>query len=361
MVNAQNTFTPQPALQAQGAFQANFGAASTAPLAQLAFQVGVQSPINATYQGWNSFLGGGAQMFGGLPFNSNAASSPFGSMAQIGMLFTLIQALSALFQSNQVASPQPYQPSPYQPAQPQPAPYQDLHYQPPVQQPAPTSYQHAEVKAEVKPVVHQQNEAELRAQIEAEVRVQVEQEAQAQAQLNFGGGDGDGGGGGGDGSPIILDLNGDGKLDVTGKGGDMIDFDLFGNGSPIKTEWLKKGTQDGLLVADFNGDGKIDSGRELMRNTGVNGEQHKYANGWDKLGKLFDKNGDGTVSGAELDGLMVWVDSNGDGISDPGELQSVASRGVSEIELPKDGGLISNFTMNGRQQLAEDYIFDIKP
>ncbi|MCA9792456.1 MAG: VCBS repeat-containing protein, partial [Candidatus Eremiobacteraeota bacterium] len=287
MVNAQNTFTTQPALQTGAAFSFNLGAASTAPLAQMAFQVGVQAPINATYQGWDSFLGGGSQLFGGLPFNSNAASSPFGSMAQIGMLFTLIQALSALFQSNQVASPQPYQPQPYQP---QPAPYQDLHYQPPVQEPPPASYQHQEVKAEVKPVVQEQNQAELRAQIEAEVRLQVQQEVQAQAQLDFGGGDGDGGGGG-DGTPIILDLNGDGKLDVTGKGGDMIDFDLFGNGNSIKTEWLKKGTQDGLLVADFNGDGKIDSGRELMRNTGENGEQHKYDGGWDKLGKLFDKNG----------------------------------------------------------------------
>ena len=184
-----------------------------------------------------------------------------------------------------------------------------------------------------------------------------------QQQFEFGDGDGDGGDGGGDGgdgSPVILDLNGDGKLDVGGKNGPKVKFDLFGDGTDVSTEWLKEGAEDGLLVADFNGDGKIDSGRELMRNTGVNGEQHQYLNGWEKLRALFDKNQDGKISGNELDNLQVWVDSDADGVTDEGELQSVKSRGVTEIFIPETGEMKSSFNMNGQNHYAEDYIFDIE-
>jgi len=196
----------------------------------------------------------------------------------------------------------------------------------------------------------------------AAVAAKVEQspaEAAAAAAVFSGGGDGGDGGGGDGGDPIILDLNGDNQLDVTGAQGKKIDFNLFGNGTPVKTEWLKAGTRDGLLVSDFNGDGKIDSGRELMRTTGVNGEQGKFKGGWDKLAQLFDKNHDGKVAGDELQNLQVWVDKDGDGQSEEGELQSVSQLGISQIDVPTEG-VRSNFTMNGRQQLAEDYVFDIE-
>ncbi len=191
------------------------------------------------------------------------------------------------------------------------------------------------------------------------VNVQPEPAPVADAS-SFSGGGGDGGGGGGDGGdPVILDLNGDNQLDVTGKDGQKINFNLFGNGKNVQTEWLKAGGRDGLLVSDFNGDGKIDSGRELMRTTGVNGEQGKYKDGWDKVSQLFDQNHDGKVSGAELDKLEVWVDKDGDGQSEAGELRSLKDMGISEVDVP-DQGPDSTFTMNGKKQLAEDYIFDLE-
>lgn len=194
------------------------------------------------------------------------------------------------------------------------------------------------------------------------IAIQAQQDAEAAAAAaaaaaNSGGG-GDGGGGDG-GDPIILDLNGDNKLDVTGADGSKINFNLFGNGTKVKTEWLKAGTQDGLLVSDFNGDGKIDSGRELMRTTGVNGEQGQYKGGWDKLSKLFDQNHDGKVAGQELDNLQVWVDKDGDGVSEDGELRSVKELGISNIDVPTEG-VRSDFTINGKKQLAEDYVFDLE-
>ncbi|MBX3167304.1 MAG: hypothetical protein KF760_07825 [Candidatus Eremiobacteraeota bacterium] len=173
------------------------------------------------------------------------------------------------------------------------------------------------------------------------------------------GGDGGDGGGGDGGDPIILDLNGDNQLDVTGKDGKKIDFNLFGNGTPVKTEWLKAGAQDGLLVSDFNGDGQIDSGRELMRTTGVNGEQGQYKGGWDKLSQLFDQNHDGKVAGSEIEKLQVWVDKDGDGKSEDGELHSLTELGITQIDVPTEG-VRSTFLKDGKKQLAEDYVFDLE-
>ena len=44
-----------------------------------------------------------------------------------------------------------------------------------------------------------------------------------------------------------------------------------------------------------------------------------------------DTNRDGKLSGAELDGLQVWIDANEDGIGDAGEFRSLAQAGITEI------------------------------
>lgn len=197
----------------------------------------------------------------------------------------------------------------------------------------------------------------------AAVSTQPAPEAAAAAAVSSGGdggggSGGDGGGGGGGGTPVILDLNGDGKLDTTGKGGKKVNFDLNGDGKADRTEWMKKGSQDGMLVADYNGDGKINDGREMMRNTGEDGTAFKYKNGWEKLSALHDKNKDGQISGDELKDLKMWVDSNGDAKTDPGELKSLASLGISQINIPKNG-VDSNFVRNGKSQYATDYNFQV--
>lgn len=47
--------------------------------------------------------------------------------------------------------------------------------------------------------------------------------------------------------------------------------------------------------------------------------------------RLRDANRDGKLSGAELDGLQVWVDANEDGIGDAGEFRTLAQAGIAEI------------------------------
>ncbi|HXE72066.1 MAG TPA: hypothetical protein VNO81_05355 [Candidatus Nitrosotenuis sp.] len=170
--------------------------------------------------------------------------------------------------------------------------------------------------------------------------------------------------------PVILDLNGDGRIGVTGRDDSReilneqvrvsadvrregwseittttttreydlrvnwnkkIDFDVDGDGDLDRTEWLARGGGDGLLVMDVDGDGKI-NGRELMNETGIQGEQNKYKDGWEKARDLFDADKDGLLKGEELKKLKVWCDENGDGVTDPGELKSLDSLGIVCID-----------------------------
>jgi len=131
--------------------------------------------------------------------------------------------------------------------------------------------------------------------------------------------------------PVILDWNGDGQISTKGrdKSSERISFDVNGDGLMDRTEWVKG---DALLVYDANGDGVINNGRELMNEVGINGEQGKYKNGWEKARDIFDTNKDGIIMGEELDKVKIWVDANGDGRTDEGELISAKDAGIYYID-----------------------------
>ena len=61
-------------------------------------------------------------------------------------------------------------------------------------------------------------------------------------------------------SPIMLNLDGHGVSTVSAAHG--VQFDLGGTGKTSQVGWVGGG--DGLLVMDRNGDGKINDGRELF-------------------------------------------------------------------------------------------------
>src|SRR5690606_149058 len=65
-------------------------------------------------------------------------------------------------------------------------------------------------------------------------------------------------------SPLVLDLNRNGKIDLLSAWDDkqVIKFDLKADGKPVRTGWVAPG--DGLLVLDRNGNGLIDDGSELF-------------------------------------------------------------------------------------------------
>ncbi len=135
-------------------------------------------------------------------------------------------------------------------------------------------------------------------------------------------------------SPIAFDLNGDGRIGVTGVStaqvradgeiGDTVSFDLDADGTAEQIEWLS-GDGDALLVDNRDGAAAYDmDGARLFGDQGG-----LYANGYEKL-SLLDQDGDGALTGYELQGLALWSD-DGDAIVQAGELQSLDVYGIVSI------------------------------
>ena len=167
--------------------------------------------------------------------------------------------------------------------------------------------------------------------------------------------------------PLTLDLNGDGIETVSANSGITFDFD--GDGVRSGTGWIKG--DDGFLVLDRNGNGQIDSGRELFGVDTVKSDGTKASNGFDAL-KDLDSNGDGVFDAedAEFSNIRVWQDKNQDGVSQSSELKTLGELHIQSINLTSvgssqnsNGNIISaigsfNFadghtgTVNGNQSLA---------
>jgi hypothetical protein len=62
-----------------------------------------------------------------------------------------------------------------------------------------------------------------------------------------------------------------------------------------------------------------------------------WPDGWRALAAL-DDDGDGWLSGAELDGIAVWRDRNQNGVSDPGEVVPAADAGIVRIATHATSG-----------------------
>ena len=148
-------------------------------------------------------------------------------------------------------------------------------------------------------------------------------------------------------SPIMLDLDGDGVGTAELEGGAY--FDHAADGFAEMTAWV--GSGDGLLVRDINGNGSIDSGRELFGSETqlVNGS--KAANGFEALREL-DTNSDGVIDAndAAFAELRVWKDSDGNGRTDTGELFTFEDVGVRSINVAfSDSSLVDEQGNEHRQ------------
>ncbi|MBI5532692.1 MAG: hypothetical protein HY898_08265 [Deltaproteobacteria bacterium] len=138
------------------------------------------------------------------------------------------------------------------------------------------------------------------------------------------------------GDPLVLDLDGDG-VSVVPMAQSKARFDMFGTGTPTAIAWVTG--DDALLAIDRNGNGTIDSGRELFGNFVGDRGFEELSSGFAHLA-LSDQpcNGgddDGMITAADaiFSRLVLWQDTNGNGVSEPGELHSLASMGVTSISL----------------------------
>ena len=130
--------------------------------------------------------------------------------------------------------------------------------------------------------------------------------------------------------PIVLDISG---LGITTKSvADGVYYDMDNNGFLEKTGWVD--AKSGILVLDKNNDGKIETGNELFGDRTILADGKTASSGFEALATL-DSNHDGVIDAKDklFSQLRIWVDKNGDGISDKGELVTLAQAGIKSLNL----------------------------
>jgi len=140
-------------------------------------------------------------------------------------------------------------------------------------------------------------------------------------------------------SPLVIDLSaGHTGVTLTSWNASTTEtyFDLNANGFAVQTAWVSGDT--GLLARDLDSSGTIDSSAELFGSPTVDG--------FAKLAAL-DSNHDLRIDNNDADWstLVVWTDDNGDAVTQSGELHSLASLGIANIDLA--GVASSTSTISG--------------
>jgi hypothetical protein len=170
------------------------------------------------------------------------------------------------------------------------------------------------------------------------------------------GGTGGAGGGAGAGGttpprrdPLVLDLDGDGIETTSTRDGTVILFDHDADGVKTGTGWVKP--DDGWLVLDRNGNGTIDSGRELFGVDTLKSNGQLATDGFDAL-KDLDANQDGKIDATDsvFANLRIWRDLNQDGISQANELTTLVANSITGIGA--NASAVNTDLGNGNVQTA---------
>ena len=124
-------------------------------------------------------------------------------------------------------------------------------------------------------------------------------------------------------SPLVLDLDGDG-IELIAVEESNAYFDMDEDTFAERVGWTSE--TDGLLAIDRNNNGTIDHIGELFGNAEVDG--------FAELAEL-DSNNDGVIDSDDptFGDLLIWIDGNGDGVSQSEELSSAEERSIISLNL----------------------------
>lgn len=132
--------------------------------------------------------------------------------------------------------------------------------------------------------------------------------------------------------PFVVDLDGDG-VELRPFDAMNVLFNVDSDAHKERTGWIKG--DDGFLVRDINGNGKIDDIKEIMSDY-YNGRTPDGAAAVDVL-RTLDSNADGkfTSADSQWSSFRIWQDANENGETDAGELKTFASLGITGFDLTK--------------------------
>ena len=170
--------------------------------------------------------------------------------------------------------------------------------------------------------------------------------------------------------PLVLDLDGDGVQTTSLVSG--VKFDHNNDGFRENSGWATAG--DGLLVLDLNSDGIISSGRELFGDQMLlEGSEGSFAaDGFAALAQ-YDSDTNDIIDSSDsiYSELQVWIDADGDGFSDAGELKSLSELNITEIGLDSQSVSVdqggntlvkkSTFTQDGTVKKTANVNFGVGP
>ena len=127
-------------------------------------------------------------------------------------------------------------------------------------------------------------------------------------------------------APVVIDLNRDGVLSYS-----QAVIDVNHDGQLDHSAWVAP--QDGVLVWDQHHDGKVHDASQFMF-AAAPGETDLQG-----LAAQFDTNHDGVFNAQDalFSEFAVWQDSNQNGVSDAGEVRSLADVGLTALSLQSDG------------------------
>jgi hypothetical protein len=123
-------------------------------------------------------------------------------------------------------------------------------------------------------------------------------------------------------TPIVVPLRDNMTADELIDRARTVRFDADGRALDRRWTWISRDA--GWLVFDQRGTGRVTSALQLFGSVTF---WMFWDNGYEPL-RALDDDQDGTLRGAELAGLAIWQDANGNGLSEPGEVRPVAEWGI---------------------------------